>query len=255
VNIQGKIAFITGASSGIGKACAEKLAQQKCHLILNARRADRLQQLKTDLETQFGIEAYLAVFDLRNKEMVQQVVEELPPRWKTIDFLINNAGLALGKEKIHHSKMNDMDTVIDTNIKSVLYLSKEIIPLMQKNNEGHIVNIGSIAGHEVYEGGAVYCATKHAVNAITKGMRLDLLGSGIKVSAVDPGFVDTEFSRVRFDGDDQKVKAVYAGMMPLTGDDIADTVVFTLSRPKHVQIAEIIILPTDQANATSIYRQ
>lgn len=250
-NLKDKIVFITGASSGIGRACAGVFAAEGCRLILSARRYERLEQLKSELDT----ETIIIELDVRKQKMVKQAIGSLDESWSDIDILINNAGLARGLSKLHEGELSDWEEMIDTNVKGLLYVSREIIPGMVKRNRGHIVNIGSIAGHEVYPNGNVYCATKHAVDALTRGIRIDLVDTPIRVSTVDPGLVETEFSKVRFHGDSDRSKKVYTGMEPLTGEDIADTILYCVSRPEHVQIAEVIILPTAQKSSGIVSRK
>jgi len=252
--LDGKIALITGASSGIGKACAFALAAEGANLILTARRTDRLQQIARQLEEKFKISVLTEKVDVRIKDHVFKMIDELPENWQDIEILINNAGLARGIEKIPEANVDNWEAMIDTNVKGLLYVSRAVVPGMVKRRSGHIVNIGSIAGHEVYRGGNVYCATKHAVDAITKGLRIDLVDTPIRVSTVDPGLVETEFSIIRFDGDKEKAKSVYKGMRPLTGEDIADIITFIVTRPPHVQIAEAIVFPSNQAAATIVHR-
>lgn len=243
--LQGKTVFVTGASSGIGEATARKFARAGCNLILAARRIDRLTQLASSLPTK----CHLVELDVRDRLAVDRTVASLPPDFAAIDILINNAGKARGLAKLHEADIADHEEMIDTNVKGLLYCSRAVVPGMVKRGSGHIVNIGSIAGHEVYPNGSVYCASKHAVDALTKGLRLDLVDTPIRVSTVDPGLVETEFSLVRFHGDEERAKKVYQGYKPLTADDIADTIVWVVERPAHVQIAEVIILPTAQGNA------
>lgn len=250
-NLDNKIVLITGASSGIGEACAKKFAQRGAKTILAARRVERLQKLASELPT----ESRLMHVDIREKEAVEKAIHSLPSDWEAIDILLNNAGLSRGLDKLHEGKIDDWEQMIDTNIKGLLYVSRAVIPGMVARGRGHIINIGSIAGHEVYPGGNVYCATKHAVVALSKGMRIDLVDTPIRVSTVDPGLVETEFSRVRFHGDHEKAKNVYKGYTPLTGDDIAEAIVWIADRPPHVQIAEIIIFPTAQASATITHKE
>lgn len=252
--MEGKIAFITGASSGIGYSCAKIFAKNGAKLLLCARRLDRLEKLVIQLKSDFGTESYIFQLDVRDRKGVDAVLENLPKKWKNIDILINNAGLARGLSDIHDGLIDDWEEMIDTNIKGLLYISRKIIPWMVEQNRGDIINIGSIAGHEVYPGGAVYCASKHAVDAITRGLRMDLVGTPLRVSTVDPGLVETEFSIVRFHGDKEKADNVYNGLTPLTGDDVAETVYYCASRPSHIQIAEIILFPTAQRSATLVHR-
>ncbi|HGY56295.1 MAG TPA: SDR family oxidoreductase [Caldithrix abyssi] len=250
-----KTSLITGASSGIGQSCAYALAEEGSNLILAARRSERLHQIARELENKYHISVLVKTVDVRKKEDVFKMVDSLTEEWQAIDILINNAGLARGIEKIPEADIDNWETMIDTNVKGLLYMTRAVVPGMIRRNRGHIVNIGSIAGHEVYPGGNVYCATKHAVDAITKGLRIDLVNTAIRVSTVDPGLVETEFSIVRFDGDKEKAKNVYKGMRPLTGQDIADIVTFIVTRPSHVQIAEAIVFPTNQAAATIVHRE
>lgn len=250
-NLKDKIVLITGASSGIGESCARKFAEAKTKLILVARRLEKLEKLAERL----SVPTYLIKLDVRNQGDVEKAINELPQEWTDIDILINNAGLSRGLEKFHECKISGWDEMIDTNIKGLLYVSRAITPNMVKRGSGQVINIGSIAGHEIYPGGNVYCATKHAVDAITRGMRIDLNGTGVKISTVDPGLVETEFSKVRFYGDDSKASTVYNGFTPLTGEDIAETVLWVASRPDHVQIAEVIVLPSAQASATTVFKE
>jgi 3-hydroxy acid dehydrogenase/malonic semialdehyde reductase len=250
VSLKDKIVCITGASSGIGRACAEAFAAQGCRLILSARRFERLEELKEELDT----ESIIIELDVRDQKKVENTIRSLDDSWSDIDILINNAGLARGLSKIHEGLLSDWEEMIDTNVKGLLYVSREIIPGMVKRNRGHIVNIGSIAGHEVYPNGNVYCASKHAVDALTRGIRMDLVDTPIRVSTVDPGLVETEFSIVRFHGDGDRADQVYKGLDPLTGTDIADAVLYCASRPEHVQIAEMIIFPTAQKSSSVVSR-
>lgn len=244
-HLQGKTVFVTGASSGIGEATARKFAQAGCKLILAARRVDRLQHLASNLPTK----CHLVELDVRDRQAVDRTIASLLPEFAAIDILINNAGKARGLAKLHEADIADHEEMIDTNVKGLLYCSRAVVPGMVKRGSGHIINIGSIAGHEVYPNGSVYCASKHAVDALTKGLRLDLVDTPIRVSTVDPGLVETEFSLVRFHGDEERAKKVYQGYKPLTAEDIADTILWIVERPAHVQIAEVIILPTVQGNA------
>lgn len=253
-NLKGKTALITGATAGIGRACALALAEQGCKVILTGRRTKRLEEVGREIKRRFKGEWLALPLDVRNKEAVKTAIAALPEYWQHIDILINNAGMARGVNKMQDSSADDWDEMIDTNVKGLLYVTHAVLPGMVKRQQGDIVNIGSIAGHEVYPGGNIYCATKHAVDAITKGLRIDLVDTPIRVSSVDPGMVETEFSIVRL-GDKQKAKAVYAGMQPLIAGDIADTVVFIVSRPAHVQIADVVIFPTDQASAMVVHRK
>jgi len=249
------IALITGASSGIGEATALTLANHGFNTILVGRRTDRLEALKVSIEQNFPVQAYVATVDVRDKQAVQDMVNALPAAWSSVQILINNAGLAWGLSAIDQGQLEHWDTMIDTNIKGLLYVTKFVTPLLVKNGNGHIVNIGSIAGKEVYANGNVYCATKHAVDALSRSMRLDLSHYPIKVSAIHPGAVETEFSLVRFDGDAERAANVYKGFENLVAQDIADAIWFMLSRPKHVNINEMTIMPTAQPMAGVIHRQ
>lgn len=246
--------FITGATSGIGKACAVVFARNNYNLILNGRRKDRLDQLAGQLSSEYGILTRVLPFDVRDGAATRSAIENLPPEWKQIDILINNAGLALDLAPLPEGEPDDWDTMIDTNIRGLLYVSKAVAPLMREAQAGHIINLGSIAGKEVYPGGGVYCATKQAVDALSKAMRIDLLPYRVKVTAVNPGAVETEFSIVRFKGDGERAAAVYQGFEPLSAGDIAETVFFAASRPPHVNIDDITVMPTAQAGATRFKR-
>ena len=250
-SLKDKIVFITGASSGIGEACVKRFSAEGARVIMAARRIDRLRNLAKNL----NYDSHTIELDVQDKESVDKAISSLPPQWKDIDVLVNNAGLSRGLDKFHESKSADWEEMINTNIKGLLYVSRAIVPLMVKRGRGQIINVGSIAGHEVYPRGSVYCATKHAVGALTKGMRLDLVDTPIRVSTVDPGLVETEFSMVRFRGDTDRAKTVYKGFQPLTGEDIADAVIWVASRPDHVQVAEVIIMPTAQASATVTHKE
>lgn len=250
-----KIALITGATSGIGEATAELFAREGYNLILTGRRNDRLEKLGARLNDKYNIEVAVTEFDVRNRADVIENLEGLPAKWKKVDVLINNAGLSQGLDPIDKGDSHDWDTMIDTNVKGLLYVSKVVINWMIENGTGHIINIGSIAGKEVYPNGNVYCASKHAVDALSQGMRIDLLKHGIKVSAVHPGAVETEFSVVRFKGDEARAKKVYEGFEPLVAADIAETIWFIVSRPAHVNINDIVVMPTAQATGTMIHRK
>jgi NADP-dependent 3-hydroxy acid dehydrogenase YdfG len=248
------IAFITGATSGIGKASAEIFAKNGYDLIITGRRDDRLQSLAITLKKDFKIKVHTLCFDIRKLREVKTNIASLPNEFKQIDVLLNNAGLASGLSPIQEGDIDDWEKMIDTNIKGLLYITREVSQLMIACKKGHIINIGSIAGKEVYTNGNVYCASKHAVDALNKGMRIDLLPHGIRVSAVNPGMVETEFSIVRFHGDQDRAKKVYEGLQPLTAGDIAETVFWVANRPAHVNINDVIIMPTVQANANTILR-
>jgi NADP-dependent 3-hydroxy acid dehydrogenase YdfG len=248
------IALITGATSGIGKASAAELAQQGYNLILTGRRADRLAAFSEQIKTTYQVEVLTLCFDIRSRQQTFDAIASLPGEWKDIDILVNNAGLAAGLETIDKADIDDWEQMIDTNVKGLLYITRAVSPLMVARKKGHIINISSIAGHQVYANASVYCATKHAVEALNKGMRIDLLPFGIKVSAIAPGMVETEFSIVRFKGDEDRAASVYKGLTPLSATDIADALGFIVSRPAHVCINEMLIMPTAQANATSVKR-
>lgn len=250
-----KIVLITGASSGFGEACAEVFAAGGYQLILNARRKEKLEALKIRLESAYKTSVYLLPFDVRERETVAAAIKGLPENWKAIDILVNNAGLALGRDYFEDASLDDWDTMIDTNVKGLLYVSKAVVPLMMARGGGHIINMGSIAGKEVYEMGNVYCASKAAVDAVSKGMRADLLRHQIKVTAIHPGAAETEFSLVRFKGDTQKAAKVYEGITPLTGKDIADIVFYCASLPAHVCINDLVVTCTQQANSFYTWRK
>lgn len=250
-----KIALITGATSGIGAACARTFAQQGYNLVLVARRTALLDDITKELQDTHQIEVKSLVADVREKQSITETLESLPEAWKKVDVLINNAGLSQGLDPIDKGDTEDWDTMIDTNVKGLLYVTKVVSNWMISHKAGHIVNIGSIAGKEVYPNGNVYCATKHAVDALNKGMRMDLLPHGIKVTAINPGMVETEFSIVRFKGDEQRAKSVYEGLEPLMAQDIADAIWFAASRPAHVNINDMLIMPTAQASASLTYKK
>jgi 3-hydroxy acid dehydrogenase / malonic semialdehyde reductase len=250
-----KIAFITGASSGIGEATAILLAQNGYNLILNGRRAERIKTLQDRLVADFQIEAHAAIFDVRKKEEVKASIDAIPDAFKNIDVLVNNAGLASGLSTLDKGSIDDWEDMIDTNIKGLLYVSRQVIPGMIERKSGHIVNISSIAGKEVYANGNVYCATKFAVDALNKGMRIELASYPIRVTGIYPGAVETEFSIVRFHGDEEKAKAVYQGFDNLLASDIADAIYYSISRPAHVNINEMIVMPTAQPVAGIIHRK
>lgn len=247
-----KIALITGATSGIGKATAEIFAKNNINIIICGRRQERLEALKNELSA--FTEVHILSFDVSDKEAVSKAINSIPEAFASIDILVNNAGNAHGLDPIQTGSLDDWDAMIDINVKGLLYVSKAVIPGMMAKKSGHIINIGSIAGKEVYAKGNVYCATKHAVDALNQAMRIDLNGYNIKVGAIHPGLVETEFSEVRFKGDTDKAKKVYQGFDPLTGHDIADVIHFVVTRPYHVNITDLIIFPTAQATATTVFR-
>jgi len=253
--LENKLVFITGASSGIGEACAIEFAKLKANLLLTARRSERLKKLADDLSKQFGIKVKYFKTDIRNFDDVEKKFQQLDEEWKNIDILINNAGLARGFDKVFEGKLKDWNEMIDTNVKGLLHITRVVAPEMVKKQKGHIINIGSTAGHETYTYGNVYSATKFAVKALSQSFRLDLLDKGIKVSSVDPGIVKTEFSKVRFAGDEEKAEKVYQDIIPLSPKDVAEAVVFCATRPGNVNINEIILTPLQQASSTQVFRK
>jgi len=253
--LNGKVTFITGASAGIGKACAEVFAREKSNLILTARRIERLKSLGKKLVKDYGIKVKFIQLDVRNYVQVEEVINSLDNNWNKIDFLINNAGLSRGLDKIHEGKKEDWDEMIDTNVKGLAYVTRHVLPLMVNRKKGHIINIGSTAGHDVYPAGNVYAATKFAVKALSQSTRYDVLDKGIKVTGVDPGMVETEFSIVRFRGDKERAKKVYTGIKPLSPKDVAETVLFCATRPQNVNINQVILTPLSQASSTQIVRK
>ncbi len=253
--LENKTVFITGASAGIGKACAMSFAEAGADLLLAARRIERLNELSEELTGKLGIKVKPIKLDVRNHKEVNNTLSSLEDEWKDIDILINNAGLARGFNKIYEGRIDDWEEMIDTNIKGLLYVTRYVLPKMVEQRKGHIINIGSVAGHETYPSGNVYAATKFAVDALTKSIRMDVLDKNIKVSTVDPGLVETEFSVVRFSGDEEKASNVYNGIVPLTAEDIADAVLFCATRAEHVNINEVILTPLSQASPTMVHRK
>jgi NADP-dependent 3-hydroxy acid dehydrogenase YdfG len=251
--LKGKIALVTGATSGIGKATAEIFAKNGLKVVICGRRQEKLEEFAEYLQ-QFA-EVKALRFDVRNQQEVEKNIQSLPEEWKNIDILVNNAGNAHGLDPIQTGKIADWDAMIDINVKGLLYVSSSVIPSMTSRNTGHIINIGSIAGKQVYANGNVYCASKFAVDALTQGMRIDLNQYGIRVTQIAPGLVETEFSLVRFKGDEEKAKKVYQGYKPLRAEDIAEMIWYVASAPPHVQIADVVILPTAQASATVVHRK
>ncbi len=252
---KGTTVFITGASSGIGMSCARKFAEEGANLLLCARRVDRLENLKSELIAKYpNIRIHIFSLDVRDNDAVVSALTSLPNEWKLVDILVNNAGLSRGLDKFQDSSLLDWEEMIDTNVKGLLYITKAVVPGMIERRKGHIINIGSIAGREVYPRGHVYSASKHAVDAITKGLRMDLVDTPLRVTTVDPGLVETEFSIVRFRGNEEKAKAVYQNLTPLSPDDVADAVVWAATRPPHVQVADIVLFPTVQASAAVVHR-
>lgn len=247
--------FITGASSGFGKACAEKFAANGYKVIINARRTERLEELKTQLEEKFKTAVHIAAFDVRDKDAVKDAIDNIPGNMQKVDVLINNAGLAAGRDLFQDGATEDWEQMIDTNLKGLLYVTKFLVPAMIERKSGHIINVSSLAGQEVYAMGNVYCASKHAVTALSKGLRMDLLEHGIKVTNISPGLAETEFSIVRFHGDVEKANKVYEGYKPLQADDIAEVIYFAATRPTHVNLEEITILPTVQSDSRTVVKK
>jgi 3-hydroxy acid dehydrogenase/malonic semialdehyde reductase len=245
--LKDKTALITGASAGIGEACALSFAREGARLILAARRRENLEKLAARLHEKFGAECHLLELDVRDRDQVNAAIAGLPEAWQAIDILVNNAGLSRGLDKVQEGYWLDWEEMIDTNVKGLLWVSRAVMPGMVARDRGHVINIGSIAGHQVYPGGNVYCATKYAVRALTQGMRIDLLGTKVRCSTVDPGMVETEFSEVRFRGDAERAGQVYKNFPPLKAEDIAETVLFCATRPPHVNIQEVLVMPQDQA--------
>ncbi len=251
--LAGRTALVTGASSGIGAACARAMAGAGARVALCARRIERVQALASELRA-MGAEAHPFALDVRDAEAVDTALRGLPEPFQAVDLLINNAGLSRGLDSLQHGALSDWDEMLDTNVKGLLYVTRALVPGMVKRGAGHVINLGSIAGREVYPKGAVYCASKHAVDAITRGLRMDLLGTGVRVSTVDPGLVNTEFSAVRFHGDRARADAVYHGMTPLSAEDVAEVVLWIATQPPHRLIAEVLLYPTDQASARDVHR-
>ena len=250
-----KIVLITGATSGFGKSCAYKFATHGYDLILNGRRADRLQKLADEIENKYNVAVLQLPFDVREEKAVYESINSIPEEWKAIDVLVNNAGLALGRDYFEEADISDWNTMIDTNVKGFLYVAKAVSQIMAVHKKGHIINMGSIAGKEVYEKGNVYCATKFAVDAISQGMRIDLLRHNIKVTSINPGAAETEFSLVRFKGDEGTAKQIYDGLTPLTGDDVAEVIYYCASLPPHVCINDLSITCLQQANTIYFNRK
>jgi len=253
--IQGKTVLVTGASAGIGEATARAFAALGANLVLCARRKERLTRLKGEMEATYGVTVRIHGLDVRDRTAVEEFVSGLTAEGVVPDILVNNAGKALGLDLLHEGLVEDWEEMIDTNVKGLLYLSRAVLPLMVKRNSGHVVNIGSVAGHQVYQKGAVYNASKYAVKALNEGMALDLLGTDIRVSSIDPGLVETEFSQVRFHGDTGRAETVYDGYQPLRAEDIADIIAFVVTRPSHVNILDLIVLPTAQRSAHMVHKE
>ena len=253
--LEDRLVFVTGASSGIGRSCAHAFARAGARLLLAARRLDRLQELARTLESEHGTRSHVFQLDVREADAVDASLAALPAEWNAVDILVNNAGLARGLAPIPEGERSDWDEMIDTNVKGLLYVTHAIVPGMIERGRGHVINIGSIAGHEVYANGAVYCASKFAVRALTEGLRRDLHGKPVRVSSVDPGLVETEFSLVRFHGDAERARKPYERTRPLTPDDVAECVLFCATRPPHVSVADLVLLAADQSSATTIHRR
>lgn len=253
--LNGNVTLITGASAGIGLSTARLFARKGSNLILTARRRDRLETLKQELESNHGISVSIHAFDISNRTACESFVAEIPKHMQNVDILVNNAGLGRGMDKLHESGFDGWEEMIDTNVKGLLYITRLIVPRMVERRTGHVINVGSIAGREVYPGGNIYCASKHAVKAISDALRIELVDTPIRVTEIAPGLVETEFSVVRFRGDTEKADNVYKGIDPLTGEDIADLIAFAATRPPHVQINQVVVMPTDQATSTIVHRK
>lgn len=249
-----KIVFITGASSGIGEGCARKFAMNGYRLILNGRNMAKLECVKKELQKKYDSDVFLLPFDVRDRQSARAALDSLPAEWKEIDILINNAGLVIGVDKEHEGDLDEWDIVIDTNVKALLAITRMVVPGMVERGRGHVINMGSIAGDYAYPGGSVYCASKAAVKALSDGLRIDLVDTPVRVTNVKPGLVETNFSVVRFRGDKESADNVYKGIRPLTGDDIAEVVFFAATVPHHIQIAEVLVMPTHQATGTITYK-
>lgn len=253
--MENRIIFVTGATSGFGKAIAQLFAKNGYNVIINGRRKERLDELEAELTKEYNVKVHKLPFDVREQKAVQAAIDGLPAEWKNIDILVNNAGLASGLSDIQVGSIDDWDAMIDTNVKGLLYVTRAVAPLMTARKSGHIINISSIAGKEVYPKGNVYCASKHAVDALNKAMRIDMLPYNIKVTSINPGMAETEFSIVRFHGDKERADNVYKGLTPLYAEDVAETVWFAASRPAHVNINELIVMPTAQATSRDVMRE
>ncbi|UCE01572.1 MAG: SDR family oxidoreductase [Candidatus Latescibacterota bacterium] len=255
VNLKERLVFVTGASSGIGRSCARAFAREGTRLLLAARRVERLEELAQELESEYGTRSHVLQLDVRDAAAVDVTLAALPSAWRAVDLLVNAAGLARGLAPIQEGAIRDWDEMIDTNVKGLLYVTRAILPGMLERGCGEVINIGSIAGHEVYPSGSVYCASKYAVRALTQGLRRDLHATPVRVSSVDPGLVETEFSLVRFHGDAERARKPYERTRPLTPDDVAECVLFCATRPPHVAVAELVLLSADQSSATTIHRR
>jgi len=255
MKLTGKTVLITGASSGIGAACADAFAAAGCRLLLVARRMERLTELAASLRNRHSADVVAEALDVRDRRAVEAWVADLPEAWRAIDILLNNAGLARGLAPLHEGDVADWEEMIDTNLKGLLYVTRAVLPGMVARHAGHVITIGSIAGHESYRAGNVYCATKHAVVGLIRGLAIDTLGTGVRVSSVDPGMVETEFAKVRFHGDDERAAAVYDGLEPLTARDVAEAVLFCATRPPHANVRELVLLPSAQAGSVHVHRE
>jgi 3-hydroxy acid dehydrogenase/malonic semialdehyde reductase len=255
VRLRGQRALVTGASSGIGEACARAFAGEGCHLLLVARRRDRIDELARQCREVHGVDVLPAAIDVRDRTAVESWIDALESGWRDIDVLVNSAGLARGLAPLHEGNVEDWEEMIDTNLKGLLYVTRAVLRGMVERGKGHVINIGSIAGHESYAGGNVYCATKHAVTGLTRALAIDTLGSGVRVSSVDPGLVDTEFSEVRFHGDRGRARSVYQGLRPLGADDVAEAVMFCATRPPHANVREMVLLSAAQASSVHVHRE
>jgi len=254
--LEGKVVLVTGASAGIGEACAREFAKEGSNLILTARRLDRLEALKTELETKYPQQkVHTIALDIRKREAVTGAIQALPAAFKNIDVLVNNAGLVIGVDKLADVTEDAIDTMLATNVKGLVFLTQAVLPGMKERKKGHILNVGSVSGKQVYSGGGIYCASKHAVDAISRTLLLELVDTPIRVSQINPGLVNTEFSTIRFGGDSSKADAVYKGLQPLVGQDVAEIVTFAASRPPHVNIADVLVFPTAQADARTTHRE
>ena len=250
-----KIVLITGASSGIGEGCARKFAMNGYRLILNGRNVEKLNAVKKELLEKYGADVYLLPFDVRDRQAARSALESLPEEWKAVDILVNNAGLVIGVDKEHEGNLDEWDIVIDTNVKALLAMTRLVVPGMVERGRGHVINMGSIAGDYAYPGGSVYCACKAAVKALSDGLRIDLVDTPVRVTNIKPGLVETNFSVVRFRGNREAADNVYKGIRPLTGDDIAEVVYFAAAVPEHIQIAEVLVMPANQATGTIVSRK
>jgi len=253
-SLKQKIVFLTGASSGIGAACARAFAREGSDIILTARRKERIDALAHELRQDHGVRTYTAQLDVRDRKQVDEVLAALPSEWTAVDILVNNAGLSRGLDKLYEGSIQDWEEMIDTNIKGLLYMTRALVPQMVERRSGHVFNLGSIAGHNVYPSGNVYCATKFAVNALTQALKMDLLGTGVRVCSVSPGLVETEFSLVRFHGNSERAKQTYANTTPLTAEDVAEVMIFCATRPAHVDISEVIMMSTQQSSVYHVHR-